>query len=116
METRRIPVHIANLYPRTLQIRDLRAIDRNSMFTFWTFTMGNHLDDQQQELSSATSGSRLVQLAHLSSRHLGRFSSEALLAHIRPIYAEVKGEYRWKGCGRRCSREVITWAKPRSSD
>ena len=38
VETRRIPAHITNLYPETLQIKDLRAIDRNSMLTFWTFT------------------------------------------------------------------------------
>jgi putative transposase len=46
----------------------------------------------------------------------GRLSNEALLAHIRAIYAEVKGEYGGQGYGRSCWREAYAWAKTGCSD
>ena len=41
----------------------------------------------------------------------GRHSDEALLAHIRAIHAEVKGEYGCHACTRSCWRGAFGWAK-----
>ena len=60
METRRIPVHITNLYPETLQIKDLRATDRNSMFTLWTFTTAGRPDVHFPKLISAAQRGRVA--------------------------------------------------------
>ena len=79
VETRRIPAHIQNLYPETLQIKDLRAIDRKSMFTFGTFTTADHLDVQFGKLSSATQLSRLEFVLRYFKLHQGQLHSEGCL-------------------------------------
>ena len=51
VETRRIPVHGPILYPEALKIKDLRAVDRVSMFAFWTFTTADHLDVRYESVA-----------------------------------------------------------------